>query len=182
LLLLVGALVIGNALIGAALGIGLELFTWILSGTIVCLVACAILSAVFWLAWRITGVPVGWQRALSGAACLLAGGWIYLAAGLMCFALGLGLAQPGLFATILTRWRSGDAAAASQALAAVHGPALAGIVLASVVWLGGFVWAWAAWNGLRLAFGARAWQAVLAGAAASALLVGLVQLAAWSAG
>jgi hypothetical protein len=181
-ILLTTALVLGNALIGSALSLGWELLSWILSGTVVCLVACALLAPILALGWRLTGLNVGWQRASTGAACLLGGGWMYLSAGFMCFALGLALAEPGVFTTMLSRWRSGDPAASTHALTAVHGPALAGIVVSTVVWLGGLAWTISAWNGLNVAFGARVWQSCVAATFFGGLLLVLGLVATWAAG
>lgn len=180
-LLLAAALALGNLLIGQAMGLGLELIGWVLNGTVVCLVVSALLTGLLALAWRVTGMVAGWQRLASGMACLVAGAWLYLSVGLMFFAIGVGMAEPGVFTTLLERWRSGDPAPMATALAAVKGSALAGIVLATAVWAAGGIWLLVAWNALRIAFGARRWQALLAALVACGLLVALVRAAQWAA-
>ncbi len=180
-LMLVAALVLGNLLVGLPMELGVGLVGWVSSGTVLCLVASAFCASLLALSWRLAGAVVGWQRMSAGAACLVSGAWIYLCAGLMFFALGLALVEPGVFGKLLERWRAGDASAQAGALDAVRGAALAGVVLASAVWLAGVAWLVAAWNGLRIAFGARGWQALLAAAIAASLLFALVLAAGWAA-
>jgi hypothetical protein len=121
-----------------------------------------------------------------GAACLWAGSWLYLAAGLMVFALAWAIGEPGVFAALLARWRSNAQGApgewAALADAGVGATALAGIVLASAFWLAGLAWALAAWNALRLAFGAEWPRALLAAAVALAAFAGLLAAVLWAGG
>jgi hypothetical protein len=185
MVLLVACLLAGNLLSGLPVEPGLGLVGWVLNGTLLGLIAALFVIGVVSLAWRLAGVRVGWQRVAAGAACVLAGAWLFLAAGQMVFELGWAMAEPGVFAAVLERWRSrpeagfGDWAALSQK--SMRGTALAGLLLASVFWLAGFVWLAAAWNALRLALGARWWQAIVAAAAVGALLTSLALAARWAA-
>jgi hypothetical protein len=60
--------------------------------------------------------------------------------------------------------------------------ALAGLVLASACWLAGLAWALAAWNALRIAFGAGPLRSVGAAFVAVAAFAGLLWAALWAAG
>jgi hypothetical protein len=186
LLLLLASLLLGNLLIGLPLELGYGLVGWVLSGTVLGLLAAAGAGALFAAGWRVAGVRAGWQRLAIGAACLWAGAWLYLAAGLMVFALAWAIGEPGVFAALLSRWRSNAQGApgewAALAEAGVGATALAGIVLASAFWLAGLAWTWAAWNALRIALGAGPWRAMLAAAVALAAVGGLLRAALWAAG
>jgi hypothetical protein len=58
----------------------------------------------------------------------------------------------------------------------------AGSVVSTVVWLGGLAWTISAWNGLKVAFGARVWQSCVAATFVGGLLLVLGLVAAWAAG
>jgi hypothetical protein len=104
----------------------------------------------------------------------------------MVFALAWAIGEPGVFAALLARWRSNAQGApgewAALADAGVGATALAGIVLASAFWLAGLAWALAAWNALRLAFGAEWPRALLAAAVALAAFAGLLAAVLWAGG
>ena len=183
---LLASLLLGNLLLGLPLELGFGLVGWVLNGTVLGLLMAAGAGALIAAGWRVAGVRAGWQRLAIGAACLWAGSWLYLAAGLMVFALAWAIGEPGAFAALLARWRSNAQGApgewAALADAGVGGTALAGIVLASAFWLAGLAWALAAWNALRLAFGAGWLRALLAAAVALAVFAGLIAAVLWAGG
>jgi hypothetical protein len=164
--LLLLCLALGNLLLGSMFEIGLASFTF--NGTLAGLLWSAGLIALAVLGWRVAGSRAGWQRIGAGAACVVGGLWLYVSAGLLLFGLGLALAEPSSFAGMLARVRSGLTLA--QAAAPVldgltQGPAVAALTVATMVWLVGLAWLAAAWNALRLALGARVWQAAAAAVA-----------------
>ena len=142
--LLVTSLLLGNLLIGLPMELGVGLVSWVLNGTLLGLLAAAGGGALMAAGWRVVGVHSGWQRSTIGAACLWAGGWLYLAAGLMVFALAWVIGEPGVFTGLLSRWRAnpqgGPGEWAALANAGVGATALAGLVLASACWLAGLAW------------------------------------------
>jgi hypothetical protein len=184
-LLLLLSLLLGNLMIGLPMELGVGLLGWLINGTLLGLLAAAGAAALIAIGWRAAGVRSGWQRMLTGSACLWAGAWLYLASGLMVFVLGWALTEPGFFTSLLARWRDDPQAASGTwtalAESAVGGPLLAAIVLSSAFWLAGLAWLLAAWNALRIAFGAGALRAIIAAAVACALLVGLLRAAWWAA-
>ena len=173
-------LAVGNLLIGLPMELGLGLIGWVLHGTVICTIATAFLTALLVLSWRLTGVSLAWHGLASGTMGLIAGAWLYLSLGLMCFALGLAITEPGVFTTLLARWRQGDPDAISYATGALRGAALGGFVIANVAWIAGLVWAFVAWNALRIAVGARHWQSLLAAILAGGALLGLARAVAWA--
>ena len=175
-------LALGNLLIGLPMELRLELIGWVLNGTVIGVVAGAFLTALLVGSWRLTGASLAWSGLASGAMVLIGGAWLYLSLGLMCFALGLALTEPGVFTTLLSRWRQGDAGAMAHAVGAVHGAALGGFVLANLAWIVGLVWSAFAWNALRIAAGARHGQSLLAALVAGGALFGLVRVIAWAVG
>lgn len=185
-LLLLTSLLLGNLLIGLPLELGFGLVGWVLNGIVLGLLMAAGAGALMAAGWRLAGVRAGWQRLSIGAACLWAGAWLYVAAGLMIFALARAIGEPGVFTALLSRWRSNPQGAtgewAALAEAGVGATALGGIVLASAIWLAGVVWALTAWNALRLAFGAGPLRAVAAAAMVLAALGGLMRAVLWAAG
>ena len=185
MLLLLAALLLGNLLIGLPLELGFGLVGWVLNGSVLGLLAAAGSGALIAAGWRVAGVHAGWQRLAIGAACLWAGAWLYLSAGLMVFVLAWTIGEPGTVAALLARWRSnprgGPGEWAALAEAGVGATALSGVVLASAFWLAGLVWALAAWNALRIAFGATALRAVLAAALVLAACIGLLRAVFWAA-
>lgn len=185
-LLLLASLLLGNLLIGLPLELGFGLVGWVLNGTLLGLLAAAGGGALITAGWRVAGVRSGWQRSVIGAACLWAGGWLYLAAGLMVFALAWAIGEPGVFTALLSRWRTNPQGApgewAALADAGVGATALAGVVLASAFWLAGLAWTLAAWNALRIAFGAGPLRAAVAGAVSLATFAGLLWAVLWAAG
>jgi TIR domain len=185
-LLLLASLLLGNLLIGLPLELGFGLVGWVLNGTLLGLLAAAGGGALITAGWRVAGVRSGWQRSVIGAACLWAGGWLYLAAGLMVFALAWAIGEPGVFTALLSRWRTNHQGApgewAALADAGVGATALAGVVLASAFWLAGLAWTLAAWNALRIAFGAGPLRAAVAGAVSLATFAGLLWAVLWAAG
>ncbi|HMO48495.1 MAG TPA: hypothetical protein PKB14_21030 [Rubrivivax sp.] len=184
--LLLSSLLLGNLLIGLPLELGFGLLGWVLNGTLLGLLAAAGTGALIAAGWRAAGVRAGWQRLAIGTACLWAGAWLHLAAGLMVFALSWAIGEPGVVAALLSRWRGnlrgGPGEWAALADAGAGPTALAGVVLASAFWLAGLVWTLAAWNALRIAFGAAPLRALLAAALALAACGGLLRAALWAAG
>jgi hypothetical protein len=185
-LLLLASLLLGNLLIGLPLELGFGLVGWVLNGTLLGLLAAAAGGALITAGWRVAGVRSGWQRSVIGAACLWAGCWLYLAAGLMVFALAWAIGEPGVFTALLSRWRTnpqgGPGEWAALAGAGVGATALAGVVLASAFWLAGLAWTLAAWNALRIAFGAGPLRAAVAGAVSLVAFAGLLWAVLWAAG
>ena len=184
-LLLLASAVLGNTMIGLPMELGLGLVGWVLNGTLLGLLAAALGAAFVAAGWYAAGVRSGWQRMAIGAACLWAGAWLYAAAGLMVIVLGWALAEPGVFAALLSRWRADPQGAAGAwatlGQAPVGAAVLAGIVLASAFWLAGLAWAWAAWRALRVAYGAGMLRAIAAAGVALALAAGLLRAAWWAA-
>lgn len=180
--LLLLCLALGNVFIGSVLEVGLA--SWVFNGTLLGVLGSAALAGAIGVGWRVAGVRPGWQRAATGAACVIGGAWLYLSAGLLLVALGYALADPGTFQHLLGLMRQGtvtqaDLAAAAEARA--RGPALAAIVVATVVWLAGAVWLVRAWNALRLACSARRLAAVVAAAVAIGLVTAVTAAARWAA-
>jgi hypothetical protein len=175
-------LALGNLLIGLPMELGLGLIGWVLHGTVICTIAAAFLTALLVASWRLTGVSLAWPGLAGGAMGLIGGGWLYLSLGLMGFALGLAITEPGVFTTLLSRWRQGDPDALSHATGALRGAALGGFIVANVAWIAGLAWAFVAWNALRIAVGARHWQSLLAAILAGGSLVGLAGAVAWAVG
>jgi hypothetical protein len=184
-LLLLASLLLGNLLIGLPMELGAGLLGWVLNGTLLGLLAAAGMAALVALGWRVAGVGSGWQRIAIGAACLWAGGWLYLAAGLMIFVLAWVVGEPGAFTALLSRWRGnpqgGPGEWAALAEAGVGATALVGLVLATAFWLAGWAWLLAAWNALRVALGAGPLRATVAAALVLALLAGVLFTAGWAA-
>jgi len=174
-LLLTTALLLGNVLIGAPIeSDAAGLVAWVLGGTLLGLVAAAWMAVLVSLAWRVAGASAGWQRLACGALCLVAGGWLYFAAAMMVFELGLAAAQPDIFGTLSEHLRrraqdgSGEWIQLPQLT--MQGPALAGIVLSTTIWLPGFAWLLAAWAALRVALDTSGWQWLVATAMVCATL------------
>lgn len=183
-ILLASAMLLGNLLSGlpvenTALGLG----GWVLNGMVLGMLAASFLVGLVSAAWRLTGVAIGWQSLAGGVACIVAGGWIFLAAGQMVFELGWAMAEPGVFAAVLERWRShpqaGVADLAGLTDAPLRGAKAAGLLMATVIWLAGLVWLLRAWNALRIALAAQWWQALVAALAVCGVLVGLVRVVGW---
>jgi hypothetical protein len=183
--LLLASLVLGNLLVGLPMELGAGLLSWVLNGTLLGLLAAAGAGALLAAGWKLAGVRSGWQRLAIGAACLWAGAWLYLAAGLMVFVLAWAVGEPGIVAAVLSRWRTnaqgGPGEWAALAEAGVRGTALVGLVLATAFWLAGLAWMLRAWNALRIALGAGLLRALAAAALALALLAGLLRVAWWAA-
>jgi hypothetical protein len=183
--LLAASLLLGNLLIGLPLELGFGLVGWVLNGSVLGLLAAAGAAALIAAGWRVAGVRSGWQRSATGTACLWAGAWLYLSAGLMVFALAWALGEPGVFSALLARWRAhpggGPGEWAALAQRGVAPAALAGIVLATALWLAGLAWTAAAWNALRIAFGATLLRAVVAAALAAGAFAALWAAALWAA-
>jgi len=183
--LLLASLLLGNLLVGLPMELGAGLLGWVLNGTLLGVLAAAGAGALIAAGWRVAGVRSGWQRLAIGAACLWAGAWLYLAAGLMVFVLAWAVGEPGLVAAVLSRWRTnaqgGPGEWAALAEAGVGGAALVGLVLATAFWLAGLAWMLRAWNALRIALGAGPLRAIVAAALALALLAGLLRAAWWAA-
>lgn len=174
-LLLTSALLLGNVLIGAPLeSDAAGLVAWVLGGTLLDLVATAWMAVLVALAWRVAGAAAGWQRLACGVSCLVAGGWLYFAVGLMVFEIGLAVAQPDIFDTLSEhlRRRAQDGAVEWLQLphVPVRGAALVAIVLSTTIWLPGFAWLLAAWAALRVALDASWGQLLVATAMVCATL------------
>ena len=181
-LLLLVCLVLGNVLLGAALGV--ELASWVFNGTLLGALGCAAVAFVIALGWRVAGTRVGWQRVTAGSACLIGGAWLYACAGLLLVALGYGMVDPGMFEQLRVAMR-GTPLTESELMALAqpraHGPALAALVVATLVWLVGLAWIASAWNALRLALGAGHARALFAAVVSLGLLGAVIAAARWAA-
>lgn len=182
LLLLILCLVLGNLFIGAALGV--ELASWVLNGLMVCSLCAVALAGALALGWRLAGKRLGWQRAMAGAACMVGGAWLYLSTGLLVVTLGYALVQPATFQEWIAAVRRGTMSGPEMMAWAemrARGPALAGIVIATVVWMAGAVWLVRAWNALRVAFAASGVAALIAAVGTFGVLGVVVAAARWAA-
>jgi hypothetical protein len=180
--LLVICLALGNLFIGAALGI--ELAGWILQGVLLGSLGSAAMAGALGIGWRIAGVRLGWQRATAGAACIVGGAWLYLSTGLLAVTLGYAMVDVAGFEQWIALVRRGSMEQADiLAWAGAHarGPALAGIVIASVVWAAGAAWLVRAWNALRIACPAGHFAALVAAAGTLLLVSAVVAAARWAA-
>jgi hypothetical protein len=180
--LLLFCLALGNVFIGSVLEVGLP--SWVFNGTLLGVLGSAGLAGAISLGWRAARVRPGWQRVTAGAACIIGGAWLYLSAGLLLVALGFATVDPGTFRQLLELMREGgvtheDLNAMAEARA--RGPALAAIVVATVVWLAGAVWIVRAWNALRVACSAGSIAAVVAAAVAVGVVAVVVETARWAA-
>jgi hypothetical protein len=183
-LLLLLCLVLGNLLLGGPLEMALA--SWVLNGTLLGLVWGPALAALVVAAWRLggAGAGAGWQRLATAGLCFVGGAWVYATAGLAVFALGVALSDRGVLPAVLAAARAGMPPLAEiEALVqrGVQGPALAAIVVSTVLWLAGIAWAMAAWAAIRRALLRPWWVGLAAAVVLALLLAGLALAAGWAA-
>lgn len=177
------AVLLGALLVGSVLADGLV--SWVFHSLLIGAFVSGLLGSVVAVGWRVGGTRTGWQQAAAGAACLLGGASMLAAAGLLPIALGQAMADPLIFDRVRAFARQSPLPYDELlALAArpPSGPALAGAALGFLLWAGAGVWLVAAWNGLRIAYGATWAAAVRAALAAGAIAWALVALPRWAAG
>jgi TIR domain len=181
-LLFLLCLVLGNLLVGGPLE--MPLASWVLSGTLLGLVWGPALAALVVAAWRLGGAGAGWQRLATGSLCIVGGAWVHATAGLAVFALGIALSDRSVLPGVLAAARAGlPTMAEIEALVTrgVQGPALAAIVVSTLLWLAGVAWVLAAWRAMRHALLRPWWVGLAAGALLAGMLTALVLAAAWAA-
>jgi hypothetical protein len=181
LAMLVLCLVLGNLLLGVALQGPPQ--RWLVPGVTFGLLVAAALSAVLAAAWRLVRHRPSWRLVATPLAYLCAGAWLYFCAGAFVMLLGVELAQPhALERFIAQASQEGTAGlpAASALLAqALHGPALAGVLVGNAAWLTGLAWCIRGWAAFRIALGASAVAAWSAPLLWMAMLLAVAALASW---
>jgi len=180
--LLVICLALGNVFLGAALEV--ELPSWVFHGILQGIVASAALAGAAGIGWRIAGVRLGWQRVVTGTACIIGGAWVYACTGFMIVMLGYAIADYPGYQQWVAQVRSGTLSPADlQAWAGSHarGPVLAAVVVATVLWAAGVAWLVRAWNALRIACSAGPLAALVAAIVTVTLVGAVLAAAGWAA-
>ena len=199
-LFLLGSLLAGNLMlllgldvhpspsaIGGVLG---GMLAWLLSGELLGLVLVTLLAVPLTLGWRLAGHRVEFRQITLISAYVYSGIWFGLCGGALILGYGLQISEPGVMDRVVTLLAGNtpdapaqlaDRVAVAQARlqAAMHGPALAGWVVALLTWLVTAAWAVVAWGSFRRAFGAGRLAAAVATAAWLAMLGALIALCVW---
>ncbi|MEF8737928.1 MAG: toll/interleukin-1 receptor domain-containing protein [Candidatus Accumulibacter necessarius] len=183
---LLSVLVLGN--LAFLLGIGVtSLAEWIAVGVILGVLTLTLLTALLTLAWRLVGTRIEFRQVTLIFAYIYSGSWIGFCAGALLAATGVQLVAPQVFTDYLAIVRTGAPLAQRMAEArtllenALHGPAAALFVFACLVWGSAVVWTIVAWGAFRNSFGCGRVKATLATVLWAAMLLILMQLAAWAA-
>lgn len=180
--LLVMCLALGNLFLGAVLEV--ELASWVFYGVLQGIVASAALAGAAAIGWRVAGVRLGWQRVVTGAACVIGGAWVYASTGFMVVMLGYALSDYPGYRQWIAQVRSGTLSQADLlAWAGSHarGPVLAAVVITTVVWAAGAAWLVRAWNALRIACSAGPLAALVAAMVTMGVVAVVLAAAGWAA-
>lgn len=181
LAMLMLCLVLGNLLLGVALQGPPQ--RWLVPGVTFGLLVAAALSAVLAAAWRLVRRRPCWRLVAPPLAYLFAGAWLYFCAGAFVTLLGVELAQPRALERFIAQASQegtvGLHAASALLAQALHGPALAGVLVGTAAWLTGLAWCIRGWAVFRICLGVgavAAWGATLLW---MAMLLALAALASW---
>ena len=164
-----------------------SLAEWIAVGVILGVLTLTLLTALLTLAWRLVGTRIEFRQVTLIFAYIYSGSWIGFCAGALLAATGVQLVAPQVFTDYLAIVRTGAPLAQRMAEArtllenALHGPAAALFVFACLVWGSAVVWTIVAWGAFRNSFGCGRVKATLATVLWAAMLLILMQLAAWAA-